>query len=774
MRRWIALTPALFAVSCGDAKEDEPPAPVLATDIFAALGEPLPSATAEQKATFDRGKKVAQHRFTPEEGLGPEYNVSFCGACHEQPTVGGSAPRYRNFLLTAKTLPDGSQVPLGRGGVQTTYNLEGPLRTPSDGEATTVATRNAIPFFGAGLIAEIPESSILANADADDADGDGISGRPNYDRGFVGRFGRKAQTVSLEGFIRGPFFNHLGVTSDPLPNARKALLPVPSDAGPDALDQRGMNLASRGFSQAAAPAEPVTDDDGVPDPELAEDDLFDLVSFAMLLAAPQPEELTGDAIRGRELMDEFNCTGCHTATLAGPRGLIPAWTDLLLHDMGGNDQDDLSQGVATGSEFRTAPLWGIIATSPYLHDGRADTLHDAIVEHGGESSRARDAYLAASAADQGALIAFLESLGGRAQTSTGLLPPDAPIPAVGQDGGPWRALSDEEQSMFRAGREVFDRDFTPATGLGPKFNGDSCRACHFDLVTGGSGPLDLNVVRQGILADGAVTAPDAGTLLHRFQNGDARPEPAAGVNFFELRQPPATFGLGLIDLIDEASILAQADPDDADGDGIRGRAHVRPDGRLGRLGWKGGVPGSEEFMRDAMSNEVGITMPVRDGVSLGFTEDADDVADPELTDTDYDAITFYLALLSPPAPVSEDSAAEQRGKDLFAQVGCDGCHTPALPTGEGMMVPLYSDLLLHATLPEGAAGIPDGAAGESDFRTPPLWGVRGTGPYMHDGFATTLDDAIRAHDGEAAASRDAYEDLADAQRADLVGFLNSL
>ena len=90
--------------------------------------------------------------------------------------------------------------------------------------ANTFALRNPIPFFGIGLLAELPEESILRYADPDDANGDGISGRPNYDRGFVGRFGSKAQTVSIEGFVRGPIFNHLGLTSNPLSDEKRAVL----------------------------------------------------------------------------------------------------------------------------------------------------------------------------------------------------------------------------------------------------------------------------------------------------------------------------------------------------------------------------------------------------------------------------------------------------------------------------------------------------------------------------------------------------------------------
>ncbi|MFK8003694.1 MAG: di-heme oxidoredictase family protein, partial [Polyangiales bacterium] len=162
----------------------DPPLPPVAEGIFAPMGEIRPSATEEERATFARGEEVARRRFTPEMGLGPSFNVTFCGACHEKPVFGGSAGRYRDFLLVEQIVSDGSRVALGSNGVLPQYNLE-TGRRPTEEAANHFGRRNPIPFFGVGLLAEIPEEAILANADADDADGDGISGRPNVDRGFV-------------------------------------------------------------------------------------------------------------------------------------------------------------------------------------------------------------------------------------------------------------------------------------------------------------------------------------------------------------------------------------------------------------------------------------------------------------------------------------------------------------------------------------------------------------------------------------------------------------
>ena len=284
-----------------------------------------------------------------------------------------------------------------------------PVHPELDPRTNVVAQRNPIPFFGVGLLAELSNEEILKRADPDDADGDGISGRPNYDRGYVGRFGRKSQTVSIEGFIRGPLKNHLGITTDPLTDAQKAALPVDSSSD-DPMDGATGSLfhGVLPFGQAAANDGPITDDDGAPDPEMSGDDLFDLVSMTMLMAAPDVRtDLTPTEIEGRDLFDDAGCADCHTPRLTGPRGPLPVYSDLLLHDMGPDLADGLVQGEAGGEEFRTQPLWGIAAVGPYLHDGRATTIDEAIEMHGGEGQRSADHYNGLSDADQQKLVGFL-------------------------------------------------------------------------------------------------------------------------------------------------------------------------------------------------------------------------------------------------------------------------------------------------------------------------------------------------------------------------------
>lgn len=784
----LPVRPALAAVlalcafslsACPDGGDSD----AVAEGIFgAAVGDPRADATPEQRATFERGKQVALRRFTPEDGLGPTFNLTFCGGCHERPTLGGSAPRYRDFFLVGFESEAGSFLTLGNSGVRPQYDVQEGDHHPGPKSANVFTKRSGTAFFGVGALAEVPEAEILKRADPLDADGDGIRGRPNYDRGFVGRFGRKAQTVSLEGFIRGPIKNHLGITTDPLPDARKALLPVPSAADPTTATLRAgalrmEELGTKMGAQAAAPAEPTRDQDGVPDPELSEDDLFDVVAMTMLMGAPRPDPPTAESEAGRRSFGELGCEGCHVPALRGPHGMVPAYTDLLLHDMGPELDDRTPMQLAEGRDWRTQPLWGVMALGPWLHDGRADTLDQAIRLHGGEAEAARDRYVSLADGERALVLEFLESLGGREAYSPGRIPPNTPIAGVGEYGGPDRALDAEEQAEYLAGRGVFDRDMAVKSGLGPFFNGDSCRACHFDPVVGGAGPLDVNVTRHGEFNRGTntFTEPSIGTIAHKETTAvNAVPPLDPDADCFELRQTPPVFGLGLIEKIADATILAGADPDDLDGDGIRGRARMSTATRVGRLGWKAGVPTVEEFLRDAMTNEMGMTLPARSGQEFGAQHDDDDASDPELGDADYDALLFYLKAISPPPRDRTDPAREDAGEEVFGRVGCEACHTASMPTADGVPVNLYSDLLLHNVAAEDAIGIVDGDAGIHDFRTPPLWGIGKTAPYFHDGRAATLEESIVAHDGEAAASRDSYLGLDAVEQEALLAFLRSL
>lgn len=665
------------ALLMGCGERWSPPQP-----FFAPVGEPLPTLTEAQRQRFERGRELATRVFVPSEGLGPLLSSVTCGGCHAKPVFGGGSARYRNTFVrvgagTERILPFEPQLTLDGAAF------------PKSG--VSMHDRNAPAFFGIGLLAEIPFEAISPKVDPNDSDGDGISGRVNFERGFIGRFGSKAQMASLAGFVRLALRDHLGLSS----------------AIVSEVEIQG---------ELESPVEVANgDDDAVADPELPASDVLDLLAFTAYLAAPQPMPATATTRAGEALFLEVGCGGCHVPTLNGPRGPLPAYTDLLLHDLGPLMADGVAVGEATGSEFRTAPLWGLVGAGPYLHDGRADTLDEAVLWHGGEAEASVRRYRALAMSQRTTLLAFLESRGGLQKE-----PPSA-----------------------------FERTFDLRSGMGPRFNADSCGACHFQPVMGGAGTADVDVLRQGILSStGEFRPPPSGsTMLHRHSVDGVRNLPSPETNLIERRQTPSLLGIRLIESIPDAAIAQHADPDDRDGDGIRGRVRVLRDGRIGRFGWKANLATVEDFAVDALENELGLGQ-----------EMAGEQVKLEL-------IRFMNEL---PAPKAGPETPQ-----VFRTLGCASCHVPALPGGGGELVPLFSDLLLHEVAGPQARLVVDEVAGRA-FRTPPLWGVSTTPPYWHDGRAETLEAAIEAHDGEAARSRDAFRAAASSKRAALLAFLRSL
>jgi CxxC motif-containing protein (DUF1111 family) len=709
----LALTVIITALVVYVARR---PKTVVAQPVYASFGEPMPWIDAEARATFARGRLVALRRFTPSAGLGPAYNANSCGSCHEKPTVGGGASRYRGVYVTSGAKQT-FITPFQHHFTATSVSRESP-----DAKTTT---RTPPPFFGVGLLAEIPVQEIVRRDDPNDRDGDGVSGKVNFERGFIGRFGRKAQMSSLQGFVRLALLDHMGITTKPV---------VP-----------------KYMAEALAPVELTTvDSDSVADPELAAGDVSDLLAFVALLAPPPPDPPTERTQRGEGLFASCGCATCHVPALQGPRGPVRAYTDLLLHDMGPALADGVVVGEAGGAEFRTQPLWGLAAAGPYLHDGRADTIEEAVRAHAGEAQGAERKFQALARDAQEALLAFLLSLGGSDRKHDGLLPKDAPVPELGSLGGTQTSLPPADRARFLRGRELFDHDFSRAEGLGPRFNGDACRSCHFEPLLGGAGPGDVDVVRHGILLEGGSFRPPSGgdTMAHRFDISRTRPPLDPDSNLFERRQTPSIFGLGLVDEIPPETLLAHEDPDDRDGDGIRGRIGMTEDGRIGRFGWKAQQATLADFAQDALESEMGL--------------------EGELSVVAFGDLVFFLANLGPPQPKPIAPDEEARGRVAFTHMGCASCHIPELSTSDGRTVALFSDLLLHDVAPKDARLVQSRA-----FRTPPLWGIGSTAPYFHDGMSETLDAAIRRHDGEAARSRDAYAGGAKADRVALRAFLLS-
>ena len=336
------------------------------------------------------------------------------------------------------------------------------------------------------------------------------------------------------------------------------------------------------------------------------------------------------------------------------------------------------------------------------------------------------------------------------------------------------------------GERLFSTEFTVAEGLGPLYNQTSCIGCHSVPSAGGMGPDGIGVaIRVGRSVDGQFDAlPGEGGPVARShsvselgQACDLLPGLPRGATISSVRNAPPLFGLGLIDGIPDAAILAGAGPRE---DGVNGRPQLveAADGghRVGRYGWKGDTASLEGFVADALRNELGITSPLASEDALPHTpfDCPRALNSPEADGPTVRALTSFVASLSVPTGRNESAASlVAQGATLFRGAGCIACHTASLPGAAGA-VPLYSDLLLHDMGPALDDGVVQGAAGGRDWRTMPLWGLGLRVRYLHDGRARTLRAAVQAHGGEAAAAAGRFRDMTDAEREALLAFLNSL
>jgi CxxC motif-containing protein (DUF1111 family) len=302
-------------------------------------------------------------------------------------------------------LPGGEVVMLRKPDYAVANLQYGPL-----GADTTLSARIAMPTLGLGLIEAIAEADILANADPDDNNGDGIAGRPAWVKDHrtgeikLGRFGWKAQNASVRDQSASAFSHDIGISTPDAPNAYG-----------DCTEAQNDCLAMpTGVQPRLGPVE-------TPNPVL------DLVTFyTENLAVPRRRNVDDRVVlQGKQLFYASGCTACHTPKFVTRRDaadpmhsfqLIWPYSDFLLHDMGEELADGQQVGEASGRQWRTQPLWGIGLTQKvngngfYLHDGRARSLSEAILWHGGEAQKARDAFAALQKSDRQALLAFLESL----------------------------------------------------------------------------------------------------------------------------------------------------------------------------------------------------------------------------------------------------------------------------------------------------------------------------------------------------------------------------
>jgi len=357
-------------------------------------------------------------------------------------------------------------------------------------------------------------------------------------------------------------------------------------------------------------------------------------------------------------------------------------------------------------------------------------------------------------------------------------------------GDPLRGLNRAEQDRFARGKVVFDSTFTPGKGLGPLFNATGCGECHEEPAKGGSGDeVEVHATAfKGRVCDplveegGFVIQQHTTPALKQALGIDSEPFPPSATAR-ALRTSPVVFARGLLDAVPESVILAYADPEDKNHDGIAGRPNRFTDGRVGRFGRKAFVPALDEFNAGAFSAEMGITNPaVRTEETIGgkpIPAGVDPVPEPEINQEELDLTDAFVRLLAPPTPLKLGRDG-RRGRELFSDIGCAACHVPTLRTGDSPIAALrnkefaaYTDLLLHDMGPD-LADICLGLAKPSDFRTEPLLDLRDAKHFLHDGRAATLEQAIEGHGGEATGARDRFKGLPAADRAALVAFLKSL
>ena len=362
-------------------------------------------------------------------------------------------------------------------------------------------------------------------------------------------------------------------------------------------------------------------------------------------------------------------------------------------------------------------------------------------------------------------------------------------------GSPLPGIIPYELELFRLGREDFSEIESASEGLGPAFNGASCAVCHSAPAIGGFSTM--TEIRAGYRdEDGKFTPLNGNTLYQLFSTPPHRCQVQIPIeaNVIARRAVIPLFGAGLVEAIPDETLLALEDPDDRDGNGVRGRAAriidvATGNPRIGRFGWKAQQATLLAFAGDAYRNEMGITNDLfRDELALGISpeqmrpcdpsREIEDVRDKTTGLRGIDNFENFMRLLAPPGRGAIDGMA-RAGEDLFQSLGCAVCHVPVLMTGihvnpvfDRKPAPLFSDLLLHDV--GTGDGIEQAGAKAEEIRTPALWGLRFRRPLLHDGSAATPAEAIVRHDVEALGAKESYRRLSPPQQQQLLAFLNSL
>ena len=363
--------------------------------------------------------------------------------------------------------------------------------------------------------------------------------------------------------------------------------------------------------------------------------------------------------------------------------------------------------------------------------------------------------------------------------------------------GPVSGLSYQQNRQFLAGDVAFNNEiFTQKNGLGSIFVATSCGSCH---AGDGKGHPFTTLTRFGQTDSTGNRFLHAGgpQLQNRALPGFLPEQIPAGATFSNFT-PPANTGLGFLELVSDADILAMADPADANNDGISGvpnynylplfispfaNAIPRNGKYIHRFGKKAAAYNLLHQTVNAYNQDIGITSTfLPNDVFSGLD------IDPEISDITVRDVVFYLQMLKAPIQRNQGYPDVVQGKNLFIQAGCENCHRQTLTTGFSTIAPLsnktfypYTDLLLHDMGPMLDDGYTEGTAKTAEWRTPPLWGL-GLSPnsqggqyfLLHDGRAKSIEEAIQLHGGEASNSKNNFNQFSATEKNALMQFLKSL
>ena len=364
------------------------------------LDGPMANLTSVERARFFRGDAAFTEVFTAEMGLGSIFVSSSCAGCHS-----GDGKGHLSTMLTrfGQTDSSGNKF-LSLGGPQLQHRAL-PGFAPESLPAGAAYSHFVAPAVtGLGLVSNVSDADLMALADPYDANGDGISGVPNWielphylqpkdnaitrNGKYIGRFGKKASAYNLLHQTVNAYNQDMGITS-----------------------VYNLHDVATGLEI---------------DPELNTAKLHDLVFYLQTLKAPLPRNQEDPEVgRGKEIFSMIQCAACHVPQLKTSASGIAAlshqvfypYSDFLLHDMGPGLDDKYTEGTALGSEWRTPALWGLGLSENssggqlfLLHDGRARSIEDAILYHGGEAHQSKMNYQNLSSGDKEALLKFLKSL----------------------------------------------------------------------------------------------------------------------------------------------------------------------------------------------------------------------------------------------------------------------------------------------------------------------------------------------------------------------------